>query len=103
MTVSWSFLYPKDAIFDMEYYLQKHMALVAEVYGETLISWDVYNLSKDSTFSVETNMIFRSDEGIKDAVAKKGELLKEDISRYTKQAPVSFKRDLVASSEGSNK
>lgn len=90
-----SILYPKkdDAVFDWEYYLNKHMPLSIRLHGDSLkgvtINRGIDNVDGAPVFYVAiTNMLFESVSSFLEAFMPHAEVLQGDIGNYTNIQPV---------------
>jgi len=90
-------LYPATEKFDMDYYLNSHMARVNEQFTpQGLTKWEVVKAAPDSGYSTVCILHFKTKEGADAAFAGGAEIM-ADIPNYTDVKPVSIGGALVGS------
>ena len=83
-------LYPKGTNFDMDYYMSKHMPLVAEKWTQHgLKSWKVINFGKDAEYCVQATLEFGSMEEFQKAGGspEAGDVM-GDVKNFSDQKPL---------------
>ncbi|KAL4733253.1 hypothetical protein BDV11DRAFT_90879 [Aspergillus similis] len=100
MTVTFTNLYPRDAEFDVDYYVRKHMAMAAELLGASvLVSWELFQLPDDAPFSYEIAVTWASTEVRQLALASDaGRILANDVVNFSRMSPIVMLRRPLASS-----
>ena len=95
MAATITVLYPEadGATFDMDYYLAKHMPMVARRFGaHGMTGWRVERIvgtptSDKAAFSVKATLEFGSPEGFKAALAAEGGPVIGDVPNFTTLKP----------------
>jgi uncharacterized protein (TIGR02118 family) len=100
MTVNTTVLYPRDAIFNLEYYIKSHMALVAEKwtpYG--LKDWQVVQFTTaNAPFKVGAMFTWDNLNGATAAMkAHESKVIFDDVPNFSDQQPILFSGDIVGS------
>ena len=103
MATAITVLYPNvdDATFDMDYYLARHMPLVAERFGSFGMSgWRVARLIGTPTggaapFSVVATLEFGSPDGFRSALTAEGGVVLGDVPNFTNTQPTIMIGDVV--------
>ncbi|KAM5353137.1 hypothetical protein ACJZ2D_016975 [Fusarium nematophilum] len=97
MPANTTILYPKlggDEWFDLDYYVRKHMALVAEKWAPFgLVSWQVLKFigddGHDAEYSIGAFCNWESLEGAKEAIrAEESKIIFEDIINFSSVKPL---------------
>lgn len=94
-SVKISILYPyaEGKTFDMEYYTNKHMPMVAELFGEPLIRYDIEkgiagrNPDEPLSYVAIGSFYFDTLESYKEAFGRNAERILNDIPNYTDIEP----------------
>lgn len=90
MPVIVTLLYPAVP-FDNNYYLTKHMPMVASKWtSKGMTSWQVVELDSSSGYCVECIMEFESKESFAKAMEEDGKEVMSDIPNYTEGKPLQF-------------
>lgn len=94
-------LYPIDHKFDLDYYLNTHMPLVAKTWTpEGLTSWKVLQFkAPGSIYQIQCTLEFTSAEAVQGAMASAGApQIMGDIPNFTDAQPVIVAGEVVGSS-----
>ncbi|KAL5335979.1 hypothetical protein BJX70DRAFT_401037 [Aspergillus crustosus] len=94
-------LYPSGLPFNLDYYRDKHMALVSSKWGpHGFIGWEITEFSPDAPYQIAATLKFTSLEDFDAALkGKGGKPVMDDIVNYTGATPVFLKGGVVASSQ----
>lgn len=100
MTVNTTVLYPRDATFNLEYYINNHMALVVEKwtsYG--LKDWQIVQFtSENAPFKVGAIFTWDNLDGAKAAMeAHESRTIFDDVPNFSDQQPILFSGDIIGS------
>ncbi|KKK12616.1 hypothetical protein ARAM_004611 [Aspergillus rambellii] len=91
-------LYPREAEFNGNYYVNTHMALAAELLGPSvLVSWELYRLPDDAPFSYEIAVTWASAEARQRALeSDAGQTLARDVVNFSRMPPIVMLRRPLA-------
>ncbi|KAK4703764.1 hypothetical protein P7C70_g2450, partial [Phenoliferia sp. Uapishka_3] len=93
-----SVYYPRGEKFDMDYYLQKHMAVCAKEWGSALLGYTVSTFA-EGEYSVVTQIFWESKETLGAALGSSGTAnVMGDIANFTDVKPTTAIGSLVARS-----
>merc|ERR1712072_533476 len=78
-------VYPSGPSFDLDYYLKKHMPLVAETWTpHGLLNWEVLTFQDDAPYQVQATLYWESMEAFERAAGQEGTAkIFADIPNYT--------------------
>ncbi|KAF3384925.1 hypothetical protein F1880_002571 [Penicillium rolfsii] len=108
MTFTAVVLYPNgpDTTFDTDYYLQKHMPLVAKTWGPAgLKSWSVVKYDRDLAgtspqYLVAATLVWENEEAVKTAVAGEGAaVVFGDVPNFTNSKPITLAGNVIGGQE----
>ncbi|EWZ28641.1 uncharacterized protein FOBCDRAFT_276772 [Fusarium oxysporum Fo47] len=89
MTVTLTALYPQDADFDFDYYIQTHLPLAENIAGSLLVDWHVMKVTGDTPYCVQATLVWSSAEELEGLMASDaGAKLIEDVKNFSGKPPL---------------
>ncbi len=76
-------LYPADATFDMDYYLNTHMSLVVSGFTKHGYTSSQVATFKEGPYSVQAILNFETAEGLQAALAESGAEISADVPNFS--------------------
>lgn len=99
MPISVTVLYPSDAKFDLNYYNEKHMAMVQEKWhGSGLQSWNVAKLESGAPYQAVARLYWGSRQQWDDAMEQDGKELMDDVKNFSDKPALIMVGDTVKQS-----